>query len=108
VRAIQEQRTGDVTRHGNPAGGYAGVPTVFLQHTRVRRGSFTREQENPRVRGEVDIANPFGSIVLLHDPRHPATSTLRHRRALLFANLVHHGNSLSVCCSPQPRFTLIH
>jgi hypothetical protein len=27
----------------------------------------------------------------------------RHRRALLFANLVRYGNSLSVCCSPQPR-----
>jgi hypothetical protein len=47
-----------------------------------------REQGNPGVRGKVGIANPSGSIVLLHDPRHPATSTLRHRRALLLANLV--------------------
>jgi hypothetical protein len=36
----------------------------------VGRGSSTREQENPRVREEVGIANPFGSIVSSHDPRH--------------------------------------
>jgi hypothetical protein len=32
-----------------------------------------REQENLGARGEIGIANPFGSIVLLHGPRHPAT-----------------------------------
>jgi hypothetical protein len=106
---------------------------------------FNHEQENPRVRGEVGIANPFGSIISSHDPRHPAVPTLvdrstnrhhhkaprglplrlfsthynprrassslmesRHRRALLVANLVHHGNSLSVYSSPQPRFALIN
>jgi hypothetical protein len=31
----------------------------------------------------------------------------RHRRAFLFANSVHRGNSLSSCPSPQPRFALI-
>jgi hypothetical protein len=36
------------------------------------------EQENPRVRGEVSIANPFGSIVSSHDPRHPA-APISHR-----------------------------
>jgi hypothetical protein len=63
VRAVQEQCAGDATGRGDPTGSYAGVPTVFLQHTRVRRGSLTREQENPRVRRKVGIANPFGSIV---------------------------------------------
>jgi hypothetical protein len=62
----------------------------------AKEGS-AREQENPRVRGEVGIANPFGSIISSHDPRHPVTSTLRHRRALLLANLVRRGNSLSAC-----------
>jgi hypothetical protein len=38
VRAEQEQRAGDATGHGDPVGGYAGVPTVFLQHTRVSSG----------------------------------------------------------------------
>jgi hypothetical protein len=37
------------------------------------------EQENPGVRGEVDIANPFGSIVSSHDPRHPIVLTLMDR-----------------------------
>jgi hypothetical protein len=37
VRAVQEQCARDVTRCGNPAGGYAGVPTVIQRHTRVSR-----------------------------------------------------------------------
>jgi hypothetical protein len=41
--AEQEQRAGDVTKRGGPAGGYAGVPTVFLQHTRMSRGGLARE-----------------------------------------------------------------
>jgi hypothetical protein len=61
------------------------------------RGSSTREQEDPRVRGEVDIANPFGSIISSHDPQHPVTSTLHHRRALLITNPVYRGNLLSAC-----------
>jgi hypothetical protein len=69
----------------------------------VSRGSSTREQENPKVCIKVGIANQFGSIVLSHDPRHPATSTLCHRRALLLANLVRHGNSLFTRSSPQPK-----
>jgi hypothetical protein len=56
---------------------------------------FNREEENPRVRGEVDIANPFGSIVLLHDPRHPAapiphrspSKTTNHRGDCPFGHL---------------------
>jgi hypothetical protein len=52
-----EQRTGDATKSDGPAGGYAGVPTVFLQHTRVSSGGLTREQENPEVREGVGIAN---------------------------------------------------
>jgi hypothetical protein len=31
----------------------------------------------------------------------------RHRRVFLFTNPIHHGNSFSVCSSPQPRFALI-
>jgi hypothetical protein len=38
-----------------------------------------RDQENPGVRGEVGIANPFGSIVSSHDPRLLAVLTLVDR-----------------------------
>jgi hypothetical protein len=57
VRAIQEQCAGDATGRGDPAGGYAGVPTVFLQHTCVSGGSSTREQEKLEVHEGVGIAN---------------------------------------------------
>jgi hypothetical protein len=60
VRAVQEQCAGDTTGHGDPAGGYAGVPTVFLQHTRVSSGGLAREQENPEVREGIGIANQSG------------------------------------------------
>jgi hypothetical protein len=43
----------------------------------VSRGSSTREQENPEVRGGVSIADQSGSIVSSHGPRHPATPTPR-------------------------------
>jgi hypothetical protein len=61
--AEQEQRAGDATRHDGPAGGYAGVPAVFRQHTCVSRGGSAREQEDLEVRGGVGIANQSGSIV---------------------------------------------
>jgi hypothetical protein len=64
VRAGREQRAGDATRRGGPAGGYAGVPAVFQQHTCVSRGSSAREQEDLEVRGGVGIVNQSGSIVL--------------------------------------------
>jgi hypothetical protein len=48
VRAVQEQRVGDATRHGDPAGGYAGVPTVFLQHTRVSSGGLAMSRKTLR------------------------------------------------------------
>jgi hypothetical protein len=73
VRAEREQRAGDATGRGDPAGGYAGVPTVFLQHTRESSGGLAREQENPEIRGGDGIANQSGSIILSHGPRHPAT-----------------------------------
>jgi hypothetical protein len=138
--AEQKRRTGDATKSDGLAGGYAGVPTVFLQHTRVCSGGLAREQENPEVRGEVGIANQSDSIVLSHGPRHPTVLTPRgllnryhhesprrlllrpssthgnpsqqtssspmeshHRRALLTANPVHHGKSLSTRSSPQPK-----
>jgi hypothetical protein len=72
VRAEREQRAGDATGRGDSAGGYAGVPTVFQQHTCVSSGGLAREQENPEVRRGVGIANQSGSIVLSHGPRHPA------------------------------------
>jgi hypothetical protein len=43
VRAVQEQRAGDATKRGGPAGGYAGVPAVFQQHTRVNKGGSARK-----------------------------------------------------------------
>jgi hypothetical protein len=42
------------------------VPTVSQWHTRMGSEGLTCEQENPRVRGEVSITNPFGSIVSSH------------------------------------------
>jgi hypothetical protein len=57
-----------------------GVRSAMLWHRMcVGRGSSTCEQENPRVRREVGIANPFGSIVSSHDPRHPTVPTLVDR-----------------------------
>jgi hypothetical protein len=63
VKAEREQRAGDATGHGDPAGGYAKVPAVFQWHTCMSRGSSTREQEGLEVRGGVGIANQSGSIV---------------------------------------------
>jgi hypothetical protein len=56
----------------------------------VGRGSSTREQENPRVREEVGIANPFSSIVSSHDPRDPTVLTLVDRSTAITTN--HHGD----------------
>jgi hypothetical protein len=61
--AEQEQRARDVTRCSGPAGGYAGVPIVFQQHTCVSRGGSARELEDLEVRGGVGIATQSGSIV---------------------------------------------
>jgi hypothetical protein len=72
VRAVREQSAGDATGRGGPAGGYAGVPTVFLQHTCVSSGRSTREQEDPEVRERVGIANQAGPIGSPMSPRHPA------------------------------------
>jgi hypothetical protein len=169
--AEQKRRTGDATKHGGPAGGYAGVPTVFLQHTRMSKGGSAREQEDPEVSGEVGIANQSGPIGFSHKtmtssssyslsiararPQHlkkapglfhrassipvyqniiamakltaittghreeypsghsPPTTILwqasssptepRHHQALLTADPVRHGNSLSTHFPPQPR-----
>jgi hypothetical protein len=140
-RSKREQRAGDATKRGGPAGGYAGVPAVFQWHTCGRRGSSTREQENPEVREGVGIANQSGSIILSQGSTtsnssypslitQPTTITTypceeypsghsppitipwqasssfmesRHHRALLVANSVHRGNSLSSCSPPQPK-----
>jgi hypothetical protein len=67
VRAVQEQCAGDATGRGDPAGGYADVPTVFQWHTHVSSGSLAHEQENPEVRRGVGIANQSGSIVCSHE-----------------------------------------
>jgi hypothetical protein len=68
---------------------YAKQRTTRKQRC-VGRGSSTREQENPRVRGEVGIANPFGSIVSSHNPRHPIVLTLVDRSTAITTN--HHGD----------------
>jgi hypothetical protein len=74
VRAEREQRTGDATRRGDPTRCYAGVPTVFLQHTGVSRGGSAREQENLEVRGGVGIATQFGSIISSQGPTMSSSS----------------------------------
>jgi hypothetical protein len=43
------------------------VPTVFLQHTRMSRGGSAREQENPKVREGVGIANQSDPIGFSHE-----------------------------------------
>jgi hypothetical protein len=59
---------GDAVQSGQ--GGVSSCASRGVQSTRlwhrmcVGRGSLTCEQENPRVHREVDIANPFSSIVL--------------------------------------------
>jgi hypothetical protein len=53
VRAVQEQCAGDATRHGDSAGGYAGVPTVFLQHTRVSSGGLAVSRKTLRFAEEM-------------------------------------------------------
>jgi hypothetical protein len=57
-----------------------GVRSARLWHRMcVGRGSSIPEQENPKVRGEVGLANPSGFIVSSHGPRHPAVPTLVDR-----------------------------
>jgi hypothetical protein len=112
----QEWHTGDATRHDGPTRSYAGVPTMFVQHTCVSRGDSGHEQKDPEVRGEDGIANQPGSIVLSQGSTtssssypsliaQPTTITTgpRHRRALLVADSIHRRNSLSACSSPQPK-----
>jgi hypothetical protein len=48
VRAVQEHCAGDATGRIDLAGGYAGVPTLFLQHTRVSRGSLAVSRKTLR------------------------------------------------------------
>jgi hypothetical protein len=74
VGAEQKWRTGNATKRGDPAGGYAGVPTVFLQHTRVSSGGLAREKENPEVREGVSIANQSGLIGFFHEPTTSSSS----------------------------------
>jgi hypothetical protein len=64
--AERERCTGAAAKRGGPAGGYAGVPTLFLQHTCMSRGGLAREQKDPEVREGVGIANPSSSIVSFH------------------------------------------
>jgi hypothetical protein len=94
------------------------VPTVFLQHTRMSSGGLVREQENPKVRGGVGIANPSGSIVLSYGPRHPATPFPRrsierdHNSSRKLLN-PHRVSSITFypffsTTKATPRFALIH
>jgi hypothetical protein len=71
---------------------------------------FNREQENPRVRGEVDIANPFGSIVLslgstTFSSSYPRGSLNRYhhespQRLLLWPSSTHDNPSQQTSSSP--------
>jgi hypothetical protein len=114
-------RTGAVRSRRVSSCASRGVRSAMLwHHMCVGRGSSTREQENPRVRGEVGIANPFGSIVssqrsttssssysssiVRARPQHLRKAHEPSRRALLIANPIHRGNSLSAYSPPQPRF----
>jgi hypothetical protein len=100
VTSSEEPRRNQARQSCRELRGCAGH--VSVAHVREQR-KFNREQKDLEVHGGVGLANQFGSIVSSHDPRHPATSTLRHRRALLITNPVHRGNSLSAYSSPQPR-----
>jgi hypothetical protein len=101
--AEQKRRTGGAIKRGNPTGSCAGVPAVFQWHTCVSRGSSTREQENPEVRGGDGIASRSGSIVSSHGPRHPTVLTPRGslnryhhespRRLLLRPSSTHYNHS---------------
>jgi hypothetical protein len=101
--AKQERCAEDATKRGGPAGGYAGVPTVFLQHTRVSRGGLAREQENPEVRGEVGIANQSGSIVSSHKSTTSSSSysspivRARPQHLKKAPGLFHRASSIPVC-----------
>jgi hypothetical protein len=48
VRAEPEQRAGDATRRDGVAGGYAGVLTVFLHHTRMSSGGLAVSRKTLR------------------------------------------------------------
>jgi hypothetical protein len=48
-RSKREQHTGNAARHGDPAGGYASVPTMFLLHTRVNSGGLAVSKETLRL-----------------------------------------------------------
>jgi hypothetical protein len=48
-RLKREQHKGNAARHGDPAGGYASVPTMFLQHTRVNSGGLAMSKETLRL-----------------------------------------------------------
>jgi hypothetical protein len=52
----------------------------------------SHEQENPEVRKGVGVANPFGSIVSSHDPRHPTVLTLVDNSTAVITN--HRGDYL--------------
>jgi hypothetical protein len=86
VRAVLEQRAGDATKRGGPAGGYAGVPAVFQQHTCVSSGDSAHEQENPEVRGGVGIANQSSPIVF---SRESATSSNSYSSSIARARPQH-------------------
>jgi hypothetical protein len=51
--AEQKWRTGNATKRGDPAGGYAGVPTEFLQHTRVSNGGLAVSRKTLRFAEEI-------------------------------------------------------
>jgi hypothetical protein len=45
----REQHAENAARHDDPAGGYASVATMFLQHTRVNSGGLAVSKETLRL-----------------------------------------------------------
>jgi hypothetical protein len=80
VMSSEEPRCNQTRQSCRELRGCAGH--ISMAHVREQR-KFNREQEDLEVRGGVGLANQFGSIVSSHDPRHLATSALRHPWRLL-------------------------
>jgi hypothetical protein len=110
-------RTGAVRSRRVSSCASRGVRSAMLWHRMcVGSGSSTREQEDLEVRGGIGIANQSGSVVSSQGSTTPSNSYLssivrarpQHlkkarepsHRALLIANPIHHGNSLSAHSPP--------
>jgi hypothetical protein len=131
VRAELNRRVRECERECFASGRLGSIPQAWVharqQVTReqvksqgcLSRGSSTREQENPEVREGSGIANQSGPIgfflestmssssypspIVRARPQHLKKAREPSHRALLIANPVHRGNSLSAYSSLQSR-----